>query len=812
MNRSIYQIKQAWAGLRTKKGFLATIVATLGISLGALLCILTLAYVLIGKPLPYPDQERLYLLEAMNIDGDGEELMPAHPYPSLIHLFDNQEYFTQAALVDYGTGETVLSSQPTQPAINATYVTPNWFTLLDIPMELGRTFVQTEAKDSFNPVVVLTYDFWQSEFGGDSAILEQSLTFNGVNFRVVGVTSSSFIEPELHNRGMLSDVFLPWDYNEAPEEDRQAWGRVADARKFIGKLDSSMSVSQVEQSLTALYSNTWQENVTGISFFDGWQMRIDAKTFGQIIIGDSQNTVLLLLAGVIGLVLVASANITNLFMSRTAEQQKQLAIQAALGAKQSHLFKSLLAQSGLIVFMSVIVGLVIANVGFWLLQEHLAMRLPRVEELSINIVTLGCALIIAVLLALFFARLSANMIDYRALNSALQSSGKGTGVQVSQKVRKLLIISQVSIATVLVFVNIGLLKDSVDVINQPLGFETENVSTMNLSINSADSISGEQRIVMMMEVKDKLSQLPQIERVTHAMSPFIDGIVFAQVVEATEENLIVKTKQIDNEYFEVLDQPLIEGEFFSEADVTDRTRLMIVNDVYAAKLAGDNGSAIGSKVRFGRSSIYTVTGVVKGVVMPTETEVPMRAFPLSRGRDYEFMIKFKPNQTVPRETLIKAIKEVSGQLQLLEMKSLHQQKNELLFTQYTTAITSAVLAVLTFILASVGLYGILNYATQMRRFEIGIRLAIGAKRAKIISLIIKENAVSVGIGFVVSLMVLLGLFIGFEEELTNYINSQLIVVFVLTLVLVSATALFACYWPLRAIINKPAIHSLRNAE
>ena len=304
MNRSIYQIKQAWAGLRTKKGFLATIVATLGISLGALLCILTLAYVLIGKPLPYPDQERLYLLEAMNIDGDGEELMPAHPYPSLIHLFDNQEYFTQAALVDYGTGETVLSSQPTQPAINATYVTPNWFTLLDIPMELGRTFVQTEAKDSFNPVVVLTYDFWQSEFGGDSAILEQSLTFNGVNFRVVGVTSSSFIEPELHNRGMLSDVFLPWDYNEAPEEDRQAWGRVADARKFIGKLDSSMSVSQVEQSLTALYSNTWQENVTGISFFDGWQMRIDAKTFGQIIIGDSQNTVLLLLAGVIGLVLV----------------------------------------------------------------------------------------------------------------------------------------------------------------------------------------------------------------------------------------------------------------------------------------------------------------------------------------------------------------------------------------------------------------------------------------------------------------------------------------------------------------------------
>lgn len=808
MNNSIYLLKQAWAGLSVKRGFLVAVVTTLGITLGALLCILTLAYVMIAKPLPYPDQQHLYQLNAISINVKGERVSGTHYYPSLVHLFDNQALFTESALVYYGRG--ILSSQPTQPTLRAAAVTPSWFTLLDSKMALGRTFEQTEAKDSYNPVAILSYETWQNEFNSDSTILEQSVTINGTNFRVVGVLAEAFVEPELYRVGVKSDVFLPWDYNMLSTQRRLLWGRIDGGLRFVGKLDSELNLTQVEQTLSTLVSSTWEEKLAGNSFFKGDTIKVELKSFKNAILRDSKNTVLLLLAGVMGLVLVACANITNLFMSRTAEQQRELAIRAAVGANKSQLFQILFAQSGLVVFMSVLVGLIIASGGFWVLQQYLALRLPRVDELAINSVTLGSALLIALLLGLFFARLSANMINYRALNATLQSSGKGTGIQVSQKVRRRLVISQVTIVTLLVFVNIGLLRDSLKIIQQPLGFETENIFALTFRINSTNDLFGEEIRSLMLEVKNKLTALPQVEDVVNARSPLYDGRRVVHQVETTQERFDVKTKTVDHRYFQMIGQPLIDGDFFSESDLKDDNKLVIINDVYAAKLA-PQGSVIGRKIRM-FDHLYTVSGVVKGVKMPAESDIPVRAFALPSYAWTKFMLKLKPQQTLSRELVATALQGVSRQFILLQLEALDDRRDQLLFTQYTTAITSVVLAVLTFVLATIGLYGILNYATQMRRFELGTRIAIGAKRIDVIYLIIKDNAGSVGIGIIISLIVLMAAAIGFSEALASYINLQLISLFLVTLVLISIMTLFACYWPLRPIINSPVIRSLRGSQ
>lgn len=806
MNNSIYQLKQAWAGLSAKRGFLITVVTTLGITLGALLCILTLAYVVIAKPLPYPEQDSLYQLDSNLYNGEGELFGAAYFYPSLVHLFDNQTQFSQSAMVEYS--ENVLSSQATQPTVRTTFVTPGWFTLLGSKMHMGRFFEQTEVKGSYNPVAVLSYETWQNEFNGDNSILEQTVTFNNTNFRVVGVLDEAFIEPQLYSIGVKTDVFLPWDFNNTTPRNRENWGVVNDARRFVGKLDSQLSISQVEQELTTLVNSTWREQVDAEPFFDGWLIKTELRSFKNAILGDSQNTVLLLLAGVIGLVLVACTNITNLFMSRTAEQQRELAIQAAVGASKSHLFKSLFAQSGLVVFISVLVALIIAIGGFWVLQHYLALRFPRVDELAINGFTLVSALIIALLLALFFARLSANMINYRALNTTLQSSGKGVGIQVSKKVRRWLVISQVAIVTLLVFVSMGLLKDSLKVINQPLGFETENIASFIVDVGA--ELSEEEAESLLSELKNKLVALPEVENVSRGLSDL--GLFFSQsqTVEATQEILVVRTRMVDDQYFQMIGQPLIEGDYFSAADLDDENKLMIINDVYAAKLA-PQGSALGSKITY-RGELYTVSGVVKGVLMPTATDIPMRSYPTTTPDESHFLLKLKPQQTLSREQAVTTLKEVSSQFNLLKLEALDEQRNQLLFTQYTTAITSVVLAILTFFLAAVGLYGILNYATQMRRFELGTRMAIGAKRMGVMGLIIKDNAGAVGIGIAISLIVSLALSIGFSEALASYINLQLVVLFFVTVALICIMALFACYWPLRPIINSPPIHSLRGVE
>jgi len=808
MSQFIYQQKQAWASLKKNPGFVATVLTTMGTTLGALLCILTLAYVLIAKPLPYPEQDRLHIVKHHISDSTGETNAASYTYPGLMHLYKNQTTYDDAALIYYG--QDVLTSMPSQPTLFTLFVTPKWFSLLDVTMHLGRVFEMTEALDTNNPVAILTYNTWVNEFSSDKDILNKKVSFSGVSYKVVGVLEKSFVEPALSRTGLKSQVILPWDFNEASERERKAWGNISGSQKFIGKVNANLTLEQVAQTLTPIVNDTWQEKVAGVEFFNGWGIKIEAVPFKNQILGDSTNTVYLLLAGVIGLVLIACANISNLFMSRTAEQQRQLAIHAAVGATKGKLFKTIFSETGLLMFLSVVLALVIATLGFFVMQQFLAQRLPRVDELMINWVTLVSAISISFLLAIFFAGLSSRMINYRALNATLQSSGKGTGIQVSKKTRKFLIVSQVAIVTCLVFVNISLFKDSVKTINQDIGFHTNNLIGVTFSNATATRPERDMRKQLMNEVREKLEALPQVEQAVQGRSPLNGFNIWATTVVATNERFTPEAKRVDDRYFQLIGQQLLEGDFFSETDIKDETNVVIVNDVLAKRLAPE-GSALGLQIAFSDDPL-TIVGVIKGILVPGELEVPIRAYAPTSLADNEMLLQLKPNAKISREQVVSVLSEVTSQYNIFEMELLDDQRTALLFTQYTTAITSAVLAVITFFLAAIGLYGILSYSTQMRRFEIGTRLAIGAKRFDLISLIIKDNLSSVILGMILSLLILIGLYFGFSEQLASYINLSLLTLFVITVALISLISLFACYWPLRPFINRPAIHSLRGSE
>jgi len=810
MSQFIYQQKQAWASLKKNPGFVTTVLATMGTTLGALLCILTLAYVLIAKPLPYPDQDNLHLVEHHIGDSAGETNASAFTYPGLIYLYKNQTAYEDSALIYYD--QDVLTSADSQPTLNTLYVTPKWFSMLDARMHLGRKFEPTEALDTNNPVAILTYDTWVKEFASDSDILNKKVTFKGVSFNVVGILNQSFIEPALAATGLKSQVILPWDYNGQSERGRGSWGNINSSQMFIGKITSGSSLEQISQTLTPLVNDKWREEVAGVEFFNGWNIEMKAVPFKNKILGDSTNTVYLLLAGVIGLVLIACANISNLFMSRTAEQQRQLAIHAAVGATKGKLFKTIFSETGLLMFLSVVIALVIATLGFFVMQQFLALRLPRVDELMINWVTLVSAVSISLLLALFFAGLSSRMINYRALNSTLQSSGKGTGIQVSKNIRKFLIISQVAVVTCLVFVNISLFKDSVKTINQDIGFHTDNLMYVTFASSGTTLPERDMRKQIMNEVREKLEALPQIEQVVQASSPLNGFNIWATTVVATNERFTPESKRIDQNYFQMIGQNLIEGDLFTVADIKDENRVAIVNEAFAKRVSPSE-SAIGKQINFGGDEHTTIIGIVKPIHIPGDTdESILRTYVPTSLAENAMIMQLKPESIVSREQVVSVLTSVTSQYNIFEMELLDTQKSQLLFTQYTTAITSAVLAVITFFLAAIGLYGILSYSTQMRRFEIGTRLAIGAKRFDLIGLIIKDNLSSVILGMILSILILIALYLGFSEALADYINLSLLVLFVITVALISLISLFACYWPLRPFINRPAIHSLRGSD
>jgi predicted permease len=809
MSQFFYQQKQAWSSLKKKVGFVATVVTTMGTTLGALLCILTLGYLLIIEPLPYPEQDKLYHVVHGIGDQTGETNAEAFTYPGLLHLYNNQDVFDKVALIYYS--QDVLTSLANQPTLNTGYATPEWFDLLGANMLMGRVFESSEALDTFNPVAIISHKTWQEEFASAPDMLDKKVSFSGVSYRVIGVLNNNFVEPQIRQTGNDVGIWFPWDYNRATRM-KERWGNIDSALTFVGKLKETLSTTQAEQIITPLVNDTWVENVVSMPFFNGWAIQMRLESFQTAIVGDSQNTVYKLLAGVFGLVLIAFANIANLFMSRTAEQQRQLAIYAALGAKKSHLFRGLLAESGLLMFLSLLMALVIASLGFSLLQANLATELPRINELGVSAITFIASIFLALSFALLFAFLSSKMINYRALNSMLQASGKGTGVQVSKRFRQGLIVSQVAIATALVFANITLFKEAVDTITQPPGYSVDNMTQMSLSVSASELPPQEEVAAAMVELKGKLLELPQVDSISHSGSVLSGFGLWALTAVASGENYTPESTGTSHNYFSMIGQELLEGDLFSEADVSDRNRVMIINDVFAKRL-NPEGSALGLQLSPGQDTEpFTIIGVVKGVSMPAELEVPIRVYTPASLSSTQMTLKLRNGQSVSREQVVTAINDVSNLYALFSLESLETQKKRLLFTQYTTATTTSVLAIITLFLASVGLYGILSYSTQMRRFELGTRMAIGAKRKDLVGLIVKDNVWVILLGVASSIAVMLGVYIGYKEALSVYMSIDLLPIFISTVVAIALLSLFACYWPLRQYINHPAIHSLRGSD
>ncbi|MFT5852466.1 MAG: putative permease [Colwellia sp.] len=817
MRKLILRHKQAWASLKKKPGFVLTVLMTMGITLGALLCAVTLNYLLLVEPLPYPEQDRLFVAQHKLIGAEKETKGVAYTYPGLVHLYKSKEAFEQAAIMIYG--QDVIISHSSQPLVNTAYVTPELHQIFASPMAMGRMFEASEAMDTNNPVAMLSYNTWKKEYKSSADILNQKINLSGISYRIVGVLSENFVEPELNGIGRETQVWMPWDYNQTGNGQRQSFGNINGGLKFIGQLKNDVSKSQAEQLLTPLVSDRWQEGVAEIGFFKGWSIVMIVTPVKEIILGDSESIAIKLLAGVIGLVLIACLNITNLFMARTAEKQRQMAIQAAIGATKKHLFKGMLAETSLLMFMSIIIALVLAKVGFSVMQQYLGAILPRVSELSINPVTFGSAVLITVVFALFFAKLSTSMINYRALNTTLQSSGKGSGLQVSKKIRQVLIASQVALATVLVFANISLLKDAVKTINAPIGFTTNNISTLILNFSSTEFPTEEEAIPIMAEIMDKLEALPQVESISQTRSP-LDGFnVRALTNVSNNERYTPYFNGIDHTYFNMIEQQILQGDNFTEIDRKDGNNIMIVNQAFARQLKADS-DVIGLQISTGRPEPFKIVGIVKDISIPNDTPigsdnadigVPRAYIPNNLGNQ-SFMLKVKPGQTVSREQLGKLLSSVDSRYSVFSYKSADDILTQRLFAEITTAVTTAVLASLVFLLAGIGLYGILSYGTQLRRFELGARMAIGATRKHLLSMIINDNTKAVLIGFVGSVVLFAIAYIGMSEYIQPFITWQALPMVVASLVLIIMVTLFACYWPLRQYINKPAIFSLRGSD
>lgn len=806
-----YFIKTAANSLKHVPGYVSTIVLTFGLTLGALVCMFNLNYLLLYKPLPYPDQQQLYVSNWTHHDDGRLRFNNAQNYPGLMELYQQTDQFEQRAFIKYS--EAVLTNDDAKPKLKANFITPDFFSMLGTQYALGRGFSTEEGLHSKVPVAVISYQVWQDLYKGKPDILSEKMMFNGTSFNIVGVTAKDFIEPQLHETGRNTQVWLPWDFNPLPPGDDTAWGMFFIEIYLVAKLHEGQSLSQTEHNLSTLINKRFREEVTGVPYFDTRKITVSLRSFENVIMGDSRSRALVMFAGVLVLVLIAAVNIINLILARAANNHRKIVIQIALGAKRQHIFGVIFAELLMLMLAASTLAIMVAHLGNILLISVAQTQLPRVAELSLNLPTVLFAWTIGILLAAIFSLITTCQLNYKELNKTLQASGKGAGLQISSRIRNLLIISQVTLCGVLISCNLQVFSSAIKAIQAPLGFSTETKTFLDFDLGELVMAPAEERRNYIEALAKQLEQHNAIEKVSLASNaPMARTVNIEWTTAVTSElgggiSIGPGIGTIDENYMPLVGLPFIAGRNVTAEEVTARDKVAVINETMAKMLSPDN-SALGKPFYFNNQSVpYHVVGIVKDLTIPNQLNMPRIYVPMLRGATY--MVSYKPHQQLSAVQLNQLATQVSSQIYLYDMYSMDEVHQLKISMDKISAWVTAILGLLSLFLAAVGVYGVLSYSMTLRKFELGIRLAIGATPKRIMALMCKDTMVPVLIGLTCSTAILLTLLSYLKNKAWFTVSVELSS-FVIPVGLICAIAIVTSIMAVWGVANKPAIHALRS--
>ena len=811
MTSFIQELKIAAQSLRRRIGFVATVVLTLGVTLGALVTFFNLNHVLLLKPLPYPQQDRLLLTQHVTVDNRGMPNQGSPFVPGLLHTYKHQSSLQHMTILS--TGYEFLTSHLEQPRLAVTFTTPEYFSLFAMPMHLGRGFSADEGLDRNNPVVVLSYFSWQKWFQGSEQVIGSKLQLRDTSYTVIGVAAEGFVEPEIVNQG--SDVWLPWDFNGMSEMVLQSWNNGQGNIAGIGRIKPSDQVLKVQAQLSSSVNGVYQDFLTGVDNRGemSLSMGIVLEPLRDRLLGDSHMQGLLLMAAVFALLIIASSNVINLFYSRAAEKQRTFAIQAALGARKKHLFNAMFAESIILTLASGLVGLLVAMWGIDLVKSLGQGQFNRLDELGLDLIAVFFTLLMALLLAAVFSLLSSTVVNYDKLREQLQSSGKGSGLQISNTTRNVLVVSQITLASLLLVGASLVLGQAYSVINQPLGYDTTVMRSFSLDerVGLIDQDEMARRDQYIREITSRLTALPQIEALAPSFNTAI-GYNMAMGVVDTDNSRRGEfpANFVSADYFQTMKVPIIEGRGFSQQEVRDRSPVVILSRSAAQQVA-QGGSALGMKFTVGGGELRTVVGVVEDIYDPVRNDD-------NQGRDsylphapwnIHFVMRLKPGSELNRQQLVSVIRDVDTGLRLANYQSFSERHDRVIRQDKITGGVAAALSVLALILAGAGIYGVLSYSSHMRRYELGVRMAMGAKARQVTKLVIKDNMRPIGTGLIISTVVVLAIYLVGREHFDLFTDYSLLPL-ALTLPVILLTAFLASYVPVRNVILKDPMKALRN--
>jgi predicted permease len=789
--------------LRKHPGFSFTAVVTLALGIGANTAIFSIVNGVLLRPLPYPEPERLDTVfqqnSAMNRFG-----MSVADFQAL-----EKEYQKASAVAAFTHRAVTLTGGERPEQIKATFATAGYFKTLGVLPESGRTFLPGEDRPETDPVVVVSHGFWQRHLGGNTGIIGQRLTLDGKGYTVIGIMPQGFVAPSSTTPDLWPILQLQTPKRRGPFTLR-----------VIARRNAGVSEQQGQEELHNLARQVFPQ---WSHTFDDPNATYVSMPLKQALIGDIGTTLLVLLGAVGCVLLLASVNVANLLLARASTRQQEIAIRAALGAGRLRLVRQLFTESMLLALLGGAAGLLLAVWGVDMLPALSRQAIPRMDQVRVDGWVLGFAALGTFLSCLVFGLIPALYNVNPDLSEPLKGGGRGSGeVPGRRRLRDLLVITEFALALPLL-VGAGLMINSFMRLQQVKpGFDPDRLLTVELPLPALKYPEPEQAINFHKELMRRVETLPGVRAASLSTSLPLEGgntNDFNLEIRPTPPGQsadVAEFLAVSAEYFRTLGIPLLKGRYLSEHDDEDAPPVMVVSESMARRYF-PNEDPIGMRLKLGGctecewTTIVGVVGDVKNQGLDGEDDSTMYCPYNQESFNIRMMTLVLRTQGDPKSLVPAVRREVNSidpDLALADIRTMDQLMSESLGESRYRGVLLGIFAMVALTLAAVGIYGVIAYAVNQRTREIGIRIALGARKSDIFKMIVRHGMILSVIGVAVGVAASLAL-TRFLSSLLFGVSSTDPLTFTSVVLLLIGVALLACSVPARRATKVDPMVALR---